>query len=72
MALRQINVGWNHVRTYETEAALLKRIEQDRNMYPEHNDRFLIIRAPNGRWTAVVSLDVSNGGYLGRYDFIKI
>jgi hypothetical protein len=72
MALRQINCEWKHVKTYATEAALMKRIEQDKNLYPEHNDRFLVVRTPEGRWTAVVSLDMTKGGYIGRYEFVKI
>lgn len=72
MSLREINTEWKHVKTYATERALRKRIEEDKNMYPEHNDRFLIVRTPEGRWTAIVSLDLSTGGYLGRYEFLKI
>jgi hypothetical protein len=72
MALRKINVEWKHIVSYATEANLLKRIEQDKALYPEHDDRFLIVRTPEGRWTAVVSLDMTKGGYVGRYAFLKI
>ena len=72
MSLRQINVDWKHVKTYATEKALMKRIEQDREMYPEHDDRFIAVQTPEGRWTAIVSLDKSSGGYIGRYDFVKV
>ena len=72
MALRKINTEWKYVKTYATEAALMKKIEADKGMYPEHDDRFLVVRTPEGRWTAVVSLDTSRGGYLGRYDFLKV
>lgn len=72
MALHQIKVDFKHVKTYATEAALMKRIEQDKNLYPEHNDRFIVMRTPEGRWTAVVSLDMTKGGYIGRYEFLKI
>lgn len=72
MALTQMNVEWKHVKTYATEAALMKRIEQDKNLYPEHHDRFIVMRTPDGRWTAVVQLDLTRGGYIGRYDFLKI
>lgn len=72
MLNRQINVDWKHVKTYATEAALMKRIEQDKGLYPEHNDRFIVVRTPEGRWTAVVSLDMTKGGYIGRYEFLKI
>jgi hypothetical protein len=30
------------------------------------------VRTPEGRWTAVVQLDMSKGGYLGRYPFVKV
>lgn len=72
MTLRTLNVEWKYTKTYATEKALMKRIAEDRDMYPEHDDRFLVVRTPEGRWTAVVSLDMRTGGYLGRYDFVKI
>jgi len=72
MALRKINNEWKYVKTYATEAALLKKIEAEASFYPEHDDRFVVVRTPEGRWTAIVSLDLSKGGYLGRYDFLKI
>lgn len=72
MALRQANVSWKHVATFATEANLMKRIEQDKGMYPEHDDRFMVVRTPEGRWTAIVMLDRSKGGYIGRYDFVKV
>lgn len=70
--LRQITPSWKHIKSYASEAALMKRIEQDKALYPDHNDRFLVVRTPEGRWTAVVSLDMSKGGYIGRYEFLKI
>jgi hypothetical protein len=72
MTLRNLNVSWNHVKTYKTEPALMKRIEQDKSMYPEHDDRFMVVRTPEGRWTAIVKLDMSKGGYIGRYEFMKV
>jgi hypothetical protein len=72
MSLRQIKTEWKYVKTYATEAALMKRIDQDKHMYPEYEDCFLVVRTPEGRWTAVVILDKKNGGYAGRYDFLKI
>lgn len=72
MALRQISMDWKHVKSYATEKALMKRIEEDKAMYPEHDDRFLVVRTPEGRWTAIVQLDRSKGGYIGRYDFVKM
>lgn len=72
MALTQTNIEWKHVKTYATEAALMKRIAQDKEMYPEHNDRFIVVRTPEGRWTAIVMLDLSVGGYVGCYEFVKV
>lgn len=72
MALRNMNVDFKYAKTYATEAALMKRIEQDKDLYPDHNDRFMVVRTPEGRWTAIVVLDLSTGGYLGRYDFVKV
>ena len=70
--LRHLKPSWKYVKTYATEAALMKRIEQDKGLYPEHDDRFIVVRTPEGRWTAVVSLDMTKGGYIGRYEFLKI
>lgn len=70
--LIQNEVDWKYVKTYATEKALMKRIEQDKDMYPDYKDRFTIVRTPEGRWTAIVSLDLSRGGYLGRYEFLKV
>ena len=72
MGLRQINVQWQHLKSYATEAALIKKLESEAALYPEHDDRCVIVRTPEGRWTAIVSLDLSKGGYLGRYEFLKI
>lgn len=72
MALRNVSPEWKHVKTYATEANLLKRIEEDKALYPEHDDRFMVVRTPEGRWTAIVILDKSKGGYIGRYEFMKV
>ncbi len=70
MTLRQIKMDLDgpYIKTYKTEENLMKRIEADRDMYPEYNDRFMVVRTPNGRWTAIVQLDKSKGGYVSRYD----
>jgi len=70
--LHQMNIEWKHVKSYATEAALMKKIEADKGQWPEHNDRFIVVRTPEGRWTAVVVIDKSTGGYVGRYDFLKV
>lgn len=72
MLNRQIKPDWKSIKSYATEKALMKRIEQDRNLYSEYDDRFIIVRTPEGRWTAIVSLDMTKGGYIGRYEFLKI
>jgi hypothetical protein len=72
MALRNVSPEWKHVKTYATEANLLKRIEEDKALYPEHDDRFMVVRTPEGRWTAIVILDMSKVGYIGRYEFMKV
>ena len=72
MALKAKSIEWKHVATFATEANLMKRIQQDKDMYPEYNDRFFVVRTPEGRWTAIVQLDMSQGGYIGRYDFLKV
>lgn len=76
MALREIDntvLDGNYIKSYATEANLRKRLAQDADMYPGHNDRVIVVRTPAGRWTAIVSLDRSTGGYLGRYEgFMKV
>ena len=72
MALRQINTEWKHVKSYATEKALMKRIEEDKALYPEYDDRFIVVRTPEGRWTAIVKLDTAKGGYMFRYSFMVI
>jgi hypothetical protein len=72
--LRQITADLDsrYIKSYATEAALMKRIDQDKGLYPEHDDRFIVVRTPKGRWTAIVMLDRNTGGYVGRYEFLKI
>lgn len=72
MALTHIDIEWKHTKTYATEKALLRRIGEDKDMYPNHDDRFIVVRTPEGRWTAVVILDKQSGGYAGRYEFLKV
>lgn len=72
MALRELNIEWKHVKSYATRERLMKKIEEDAALYPEHNDRFVVVQTPEGRWTAIVQLDMSKGGYIGRYDFLKL
>lgn len=59
-------------KTYATKTALRRRLEQDKSLYDEHDDRYVVVRTPEGRWTALVVLDMAKGGYIGRYEFLKI
>jgi hypothetical protein len=70
MTLRQISMDLDglYIKTYKTEQNLMKRIEEIRDMYPDHNDRFMVVCTPKGRWTAIVQLDKNTGGYAFRYD----
>lgn len=70
--LREVNVDWRHVKSYATEANLRKRLGEDMEMYPDYKDRFIVMRTPEGRWTAIVMLDREVGGYVGRYEFLKV
>lgn len=70
--LNEINIDWSHVKSYASLNTLTKRINQDKALYPEYNDKFIIVRTPAGRWTAIVILDRAQGGYLARYQFLKI
>lgn len=72
MTLRAIEIDWKNVKTFATKANLLKRLEEDKDMYPDFDDRFIIVRTPEGRWTAIVKPDFSKGGYCGRYPFLKV
>ena len=72
MALRKINAEWKYMKTFATEANLEKAIAAVADHYPEYDDRYVVVRTPEGRYTAIVSLDMSKGGYIGRYDFLKI
>lgn len=76
MALRELDntaLDGNYVKSYATEANLRKRLAEDADMYPEYNDRVIVVRTPAGRWTALVMLDKTQGGYIGRYEgFMKI
>lgn len=72
MSLRQHTVEWKHLSTFATEKNLMRRIEEEKACFPEHDDRFIVVRTPEGRWTAIVQLDTSKGGYIGRYSFLKM
>jgi hypothetical protein len=76
MALRELDntaLDGNYIKSYATEANLRKRLAQDADMYPDYRDRVIVVRTPAGRWTALVMLDRSQGGYAGRYEgFMKI
>jgi hypothetical protein len=66
--LHSLNVEWKYIKSFATEENLMKKIDKEKTEWPEHNDRFMVVRTPEGRWNAVVILDRSTGGYLGRYE----
>ena len=73
MTLRTLNVDWKFIKSYKTEQNLDKRLAEIRDLYPDHDDRVFKVCTPEGRWTAIVILDKSTGGYVGRYeDFLKV
>lgn len=61
-----------HIKSYATEANLLAAIEKIKTDWAENDDRFIVVRTPLGRWTAIVVLDKTTGGYMGRYPFLKV
>lgn len=67
MALTQVSIDLDsrHIKTYATEQALQKALSKFQSQ--EGNDRFFVVRTPSGRWTALIQLDKSVGGYVGRY-----
>ena len=70
MALHEISnefLDGKYISTYATEENLRRRIDQDKELYPDYYDHFIVIRTPRGRWTALVRLDTSKGGTLTRY-----
>lgn len=70
--LSEMNIEWKSIKSYATEANLRKRLDEDKDMYGDYNDRYIVVRTPEGRWTAIVRLDNSKGGYVGRYEFLKV
>ena len=72
MALREITVDWKYIKSYASRAALQKKLDDVRSHWPEHDDRYIVVQNPDGRWTAIVVLDKSTGGFIGRYDFLKV
>lgn len=74
MAHQIATVEWKHVKTFATEANLRKFIEKHaaENVPDYHNDRLFIMQTPEGRWTAVVKLDLTTGGYVGRWPFLAM
>jgi hypothetical protein len=70
--LRELDISWDHIKSYASEARLDRRLNEDKDMYPDNNDRYIKCRTPEGRWTAIVLLDRTTGGYAGRYEFLKV
>jgi hypothetical protein len=69
---RIMNTEWKHTKTFATEANLMKKINECIADYPEYDDRFFVVRTPEGRWTAIVKLDLSKGGYIARHPFLSM
>jgi hypothetical protein len=57
-----------YIKSYATEKNLRKRLDEMKDLYPDYDDKVMVIRTPAGRWTALIRLDKTNGGYIGRYD----
>ena len=52
-------------RSYASEANLRKALEK----FGFHNDRFIVVRTPDGRWTAIFTVagNFVNCGYIALY-----
>ena len=72
MALREITVEWKYIKSYKTRAALEKKLADEARFSGDANDRYIVVRTPDGRWTAIVVIDKETGGFVGRYDFFKV
>lgn len=72
MTLRNTNVDFKNIKSYATLKGLEKALEAESNLYPEFDDRYIIVKTPDDRWTAIVMLDKFSGGYIGRYPFLKV
>ena len=57
----------NKCKSYATKERVIKRVNELLEANSEYADRAFICRNDEGRWTAVISLDMSKGGYLCRY-----
>ena len=69
---RIMNTEWKYIKSFATEANLMKKIDECVANYPDYDDRFFVVRTPEGRWTAMVDLDKSKGGYVCRHPFLSI
>lgn len=63
--MRQI-ITIENAKGYATEANLMKKVNQIFPRY-ETNDRCIICRKPDGKWTALFELDKRAGGFIGHY-----
>lgn len=55
-----------NAKGYATEANLMKKVNK---IFPAvgPNDRCIVCRKPDGKWTAIFQIDTDVGGYIGRY-----
>lgn len=74
MALINGGINWKYIKSYATEAALMKKIAAvEAEGYTDVTDRYFVVKTPEGRWTAIFQLDRNKGGYIGRYEgFLKV
>ena len=70
----QIAVEWKYVRTYGTEANLMKELKK-RGYDDPDMPRYIVTRTPEGRWTAIFLVTEwlrKNGGMSPIQDFLVI
>jgi V8-like Glu-specific endopeptidase len=66
-------IEWKHIKSFANEANLNKFIaEHGAKIGSDYNDRLYVVRTPEGRWTAIVQLDTSKGGYIARWPFLSM
>lgn len=66
---RKIDIAWKSVKTYKAEATCIAAVEK----VCINLDRYFTVQNPaDGRWTAVVVIDKSVGGYMGRPGFMIV
>lgn len=67
---RLMTTEWKHLKSFANEKNLMKFIDENKDN--GYDDRLFVVRTPEGRWTAIVKLDTSKGGYLARWPFLSM